>query len=443
MNVVEIIEKKKYGRKLSQDEIDYVVQGFSKGDIPDYQMSALLMAIWFSGMDDEEISNLTLSMVRSGKVIDLSGIPGVKVDKHSSGGVADTVTLPLVAIVAANGIPVPKMSGRGLGHTGGTIDKLESIPGFRVEMSIKDFIDTVNRVGGAIISQSEEVAVADKKMYALRDVTGSVDSIPLIASSIMSKKIASGSDAIVLDVKVGNGAFMQTIEDAVKLAVTMVNIGTSLGKETVAYVTDMDEPLGDCIGNSIEVEEAVEVLKGRASSKLLRVIKVLGAEILRIGGRAKNLEEGQEIIEQTIQNGSGLAKFAEIVRAQGGNPEVIENFNLLPQASVRLGITLEGSGYVKSIKAKQVGMLASFLGAGRLKKEDKIDLSVGIKLWKRVGDYIDKGELVGEILANSQQKAEEALKVIRQLIELSEAKTERRRVIYYRISKEGTEEVLQ
>lgn len=443
MNVVEIIEKKKYGRKLSQDEIDYVVQGFSKGDIPDYQMSALLMAIWFSGMDDEEISNLTLSMVRSGKVIDLSGIPGVKVDKHSSGGVADTVTLPLVAIVAANGIPVPKMSGRGLGHTGGTIDKLESIPGFRVEMSIKDFIDTVNRVGGAIISQSEEVAVADKKMYALRDVTGSVDSIPLIASSIMSKKIASGSDAIVLDVKVGNGAFMQTIEDAVKLAVTMVNIGTSLGKETVAYVTDMDEPLGDCIGNSIEVEEAVEVLKGRASSKLLRVIKVLGAEILRIGGRAKNLEEGQEIIEQTIQNGSGLAKFAEIVRAQGGNPEVIENFNLLPQASVRLGITLEGSGYVKSIKAKQVGMLASFLGAGRLKKEDKIELSVGIKLWKRVGDYIDKGELVGEILANSQQKAEEALKVIRQLIELSEAKTERRRVIYYRISKEGTEEVLQ
>ncbi len=443
MNVVEIIEKKKYGRKLSQDEIDYVVQGFSKGDIPDYQMSGLLMAIWFSGMDDEEISNLTLSMVRSGKVIDLSGIPGVKVDKHSSGGVADTVTLPLVAIVAANGIPVPKMSGRGLGHTGGTIDKLESIPGFRVEMSIKDFIDTVNRVGGAIISQSEEVAVADKKMYALRDVTGSVDSIPLIASSIMSKKIASGSDAIVLDVKVGNGAFMQTIEDAVKLAVTMVNIGTSLGKETVAYVTDMDEPLGDCIGNSIEVEEAVEVLKGRASSKLLRVIKVLGAEILRIGGRAKNLEEGQEIVEQTIQNGSGLAKFAEIVRAQGGNPEVIENFNLLPQASVRLGITLEDSGYVKSIKAKQVGMLASFLGAGRLKKEDKIDLSVGIKLWKRVGDYIDKGELVGEILANSQEKAEEALKVIRQLIELSEAKTERRRVIYYRISKEGTEEVLQ
>lgn len=441
MNILSIIEKKKHGFELNKNEIEFIVQGYSKGTIPDYQMSSLLMAIWFKGMNKQEISDLTLSMVNSGKIIDLSRISGIKVDKHSSGGVADTVTLPLVAIIAANNVPVAKMSGRGLGHTGGTIDKLESIPGFRVEIPIDEFIDIVNRVGGAIISQSEEVAIADKKIYALRDVTGTVDSIPLIASSIMSKKIASGTDAIVLDVKIGNGAFMQNLEDSIILAQTMVDIGTSLGKETVAYVTDMNEPLGDCIGNSIEVEEAINVLNGKGSEKLMKVIETLGAEILKIARKARTLEEGAEIIKETINNGSGLKKFSDIIKAQGGNSDVIYNLGLLPKAKYSFPIVASKEGFLAKVATKEMGLLASFLGAGRTKKEDIIDLSVGIVFSKKIGEKIRFGEEIGKILANSEEKANEALKRFNNLIEISDHPVKKQKVIYYRVDRQGVQEI--
>jgi len=303
MNIVDIIEKKKRRTKLLKEEIDFFVQGYSDGTIPDYQVSALLMAIWFNGMDNEETTELTLAMVRSGKTLDLSQIKGIKVDKHSSGGVADTVSLPLVALVAANGVPVAKMSGRGLGFSGGTIDKLEAISNFKVELPIEEFIDHVNRNGGAIIAQSSDLVVADKKLYALRDVTGTVDSIPLIAASIMSKKIAAGSDAVLLDVKVGDGAFVKNLEDAKELAKIMVSIGTLAKRETVAYITDMNQPLGDAIGNSIEVEEAIEVLKGSGGKRLIRVIEMLGGEMLRLGGKVQNEIEGQHKIQEAIHNG--------------------------------------------------------------------------------------------------------------------------------------------
>jgi len=439
MNILEVIEKKKYGKTLTKEEIDFFIQGYSRNEIPDYQISSLLMAIWFRGMNEEETANLTNSMVNSGQIIDLTKINGIKVDKHSSGGVADTVTLPLVAIIAANDIPVAKMSGRGLGHTGGTIDKLESIPGFKVEIPVKEFIEIVNRVKGAVISQSEEVALADKKLYALRDVTGTIDSVPLIASSIMSKKIASGSDAIVLDVKVGNGAFMQNLEDAIELSKTMVNIGNSLGKETVAYITDMNEPLGDAIGNAIEVEEAIEVLKGKSYKKLLAVIETLGAEIIRMAGKASDLNQGKAIVGNTIKNGAALKKFSEIVQAQGGNPDVVNDIKLLPQAKFQIPLFSDSSGYLASVRTKEIGLLAAYLGAGREKKGDSIDLSVGICFRKKIGDRIDKGEVIGEILANDIEKANFALNKMKDLFTLSEKIISPKKVIYCRVSKEGVE----
>ncbi len=441
MNIVDIIEKKKYGNTLEAKEIDYFVQGYSKGEIPDYQISALLMAIWFKGMNKSETAELTLSMVRSGKTVDLSKINGIKVDKHSSGGVADTVSLPLVALVAANGVPVAKMSGRGLGHTGGTIDKLESIPGFKTEIPTEKFIEIVNKVGGAIVSQSGELVIADKKMYALRDVTGTVDSIPLIASSIMSKKIAAGADAIVLDVKVGDGAFMKDLDSALELAKTMVEIGDSVGRNTVAYITDMNQPLGDAIGNSIEVEEAVEVLKGKGGKRLVEVIKTLGGEMLYLGGKAKNSDGGKALIEKSIENGTGLKKFAEIVKAQGGDASFIDDFTKLPQAKFKIPVISQRSGYIKDMQTENIGKLAAFLGAGRMKKGDKIDLSVGIKFPKKVGDRIEKGEKIATILANDESKGKEAAKKLMELIELSENSVKELPLIYYRVSAEGVKKL--
>ena len=435
MNIIDIIEKKKQGKELSSKEIDYFVQGYSKGEIPDYQISSLLMAIWCKGMNKKETAELTLSMVRSGKTIDLSKIRGIKVDKHSSGGVADTVSIPLVALVAVNGVPVAKMSGRGLGHTGGTIDKLESIPGFKVEIPIEKFIEIVNNVGGAIIAQSSELVIADKKMYALRDVTGTVDSIPLIASSIMSKKIAAGADAIVLDVKVGGGAFMKDLEDAKALAKTMVEIGDSVGRDTVAYITDMNQPLGDAIGNSIEIEEAVSVLKGQGGKRLVEVIKTLGGEMLYLGGKAKSSEEGKELIQKAIDSGSGLEKFKEIVRAQGGDPSFVDDFSKLPHAQFKLFVKAPESGYIKSMQTEEIGKLAAFLGAGRTKKGDKIDLAVGIMFPKKVGDYIEKGETIATILANDKEKGEQAAKELLKLLEFSNSKVEPLPLIYYKVSR--------
>lgn len=441
MSIVEIIEKKKYGRSLSEDEIEEIVEGYVKGVVPDYQMSAFLMAVWFRGMDEKELATLTDVMIHSGKTIDLSPIKGVKVDKHSSGGVADTVTIPLVPIVASLGVPVAKMSGRGLGHTGGTIDKLESIPGFRVEVSIEEFIEIVNRVGGAIISQSSELVPADKKIYALRDVTGTVDSIPLIASSIMSKKIASGTDAIVLDVKVGNGAFMENLEDALKLAEQMVKIGNSLGRETVAYITDMNEPLGDAIGNSIEIEEAIDILKGKGSKRLFEVIETLGSEMLKLGRKVSSTEEGRKLIREAIVTGKALHKLAEIIEAQGGNKEVINNYSLLPQATFKEKIVCEKSGYISKIDTKGIGKLAQFLGAGRERKEDIIDLSCGIVFPMKIGDFVKKGQEIGTILSNNKEKLEEALKRFNTLFEVTEAEVNPPPLIYYRVSKEGVDKL--
>jgi pyrimidine-nucleoside phosphorylase len=441
MNIVDIIEKKKSGKALTKDEIDFFIQGYSRGEMPDYQISALLMAIWFKGMDNEEITNLTISMVHSGKTVDLSRIKGIKVDKHSSGGVADTVSLPLVALVAANGVPVAKMSGRGLGHTGGTIDKLESIPGFQVEIDIEKFIEIVNRVGGAIISQSEELVLADKKMYSLRDVTGTVDSMPLIASSIMSKKIAAGSNAIVLDVKVGNGAFMQSLEDALVLSKTMVNIGNSLERETVAYITDMNQPLGETIGNSLEVIEAIDILKGKGGMRLSGVIETLGGESLKLGGKAETLEKGKRIIRGSIQNGSGLKKFAEIIEAQGGNNNIIKDISLLPQPEFKFVVIAPLSGYLHFVQTKSLGRLANFLGAGREKKEDKIDLSVGVVFKKKIGDFIDKEEEIATIFANDKRKGEQAALDFLKYIEIKDEQTKPLPLLYYRVSKEGIEKL--
>jgi pyrimidine-nucleoside phosphorylase len=442
MSVLEIIEKKKLGLSLSKEEIEFFVEGYSRGSIPDYQMSALLMAIWFKGMDDKETSMLTMAMVASGKTINLSRIKGIKVDKHSSGGVADTVSIPLVALVAANGVPVAKMSGRGLGHTGGTIDKLEAIPGFRVEIPQDEFIEIVNKVGAAIISQSEELVLADKKMYSLRDVTGTVDSIPLIASSIMSKKIASGNDAIVLDVKVGNGAFMEKLDEAKKLASLMVKIGTNIGKETVAYITDMNQPLGNAIGNSIEVEEAIDVLKGEGSNRLLTLIKILGGEILKLGGKVNTTARGQKLIEESIKNGTGLQKFQEIIEAQGGNGKIIEDKNILPQPKFRLPIVSNKVGYVSWFDTKGIGKLATFLGAGRETKSDVIDLSVGIILNKKIGDRISKGEEIGMIYANEPNKANVALKNFGTLYRVSIDAIKAPPLVYARVSKDGIEDVI-
>ena len=441
MSIIDIIEKKKYGKSLTKDEIETMVLGYTRGEIPDYQMSAFLMAVWFNGMSEDELSNFTDAMIHSGKTVDLSKINGIKVDKHSSGGVADTVTIPLVPIVASLGVKVAKMSGRSLGHTGGTIDKLEAIPHFKVEIPIEEFIDIVNRINGAIISQSEDLDPADKKIYALRDVTGTVDSIPLIASSIMSKKIASGTDAIVLDVKVGNGAFMQSLEEAKTLATAMVKIGNSLGRETVAYITDMNQPLGDAIGNSIEIEEGINILKNKGSKRLFEVIETLGSEMLKVGKRVDTIEEGKKLIRETISNGNALNKLKEIIEAQGGNSKVIEDFSLLPQAKFRKDVISDKSGYIKTIDTKSIGKLAQFLGAGRERKEDKIDLSCGIIFKKKIGDKIEKGEKIALILSNDENKLNEAVNRFNTLIETQTEFVPEQPLIYYRVSKDGVEKL--
>lgn len=441
MSIIDIIEKKKYGKSLTKDEIETMVLGYTRGEIPDYQMSAFLMAVWFNGMSEDELSNFTDAMIHSGKTVDLSKINGIKVDKHSSGGVADTVTIPLVPIVASLGVKVAKMSGRSLGHTGGTIDKLEAIPHFKVEIPIEKFIDIVNRINGAIISQSEDLDPADKKIYALRDVTGTVDSIPLIASSIMSKKIASGTDTIVLDVKVGNGAFMQSLEEAKTLATAMVKIGNSLGRETVAYITDMNQPLGDAIGNSIEIEEGINILKNKGSKRLFEVIETLGSEMLKVGKRVDTIEEGKKLIRETISNGNALNKLKEIIEAQGGNSKVIEDFSLLPQAKFRKDVISDKSGYIKTIDTKSIGKLAQFLGAGRERKEDKIDLSCGIIFKKKIGDKIEKGEKIALILSNDENKLNEAVNRFNTLIETQTEFVPEQPLIYYRVSKDGVEKL--
>ncbi|MDK2805490.1 pyrimidine-nucleoside phosphorylase [Thermoanaerobacterium thermosaccharolyticum] len=430
MRMYDLIMKKRDGGTFTKDEIDFIISSYTKDYIPDYQMSALLMAIYFNGMTNEETAHMTMAMAHSGDVLDLSEIKGIKVDKHSTGGVADTTTLVLAPLVAACGAPVAKMSGRGLGHTGGTIDKLESIPGMRVELSEREFIDNVNKHGIAVVGQSSNLTPADKKLYALRDVTATVDSIPLIASSIMSKKIASGADGIVLDVKVGRGAFMKDIESAKKLANLMVEIGNSVGRKTVAHVTNMDEPLGLAIGNSLEVVEAIDVLKGNGSKDLLDVCMVLGADMLTIAGVAKDTDEAKEMLKEALTSGKALDKFKEFISAQGGDERIVDDISLLPQAKYVESWMADEDLYIKDLYALDLGLIAMKLGAGRSTKEDTIDLSVGIMLGGKIGDVIKKGEPIATVYANDKDKLKWAISEIKKYIIVSHEYVERPQLIY-------------
>lgn len=401
MRMVDIIEKKRDGKELTKAEINFVVTGYTKDEIPDYQVSALAMSIFFNDMTNEEIANLTLAMAESGEIIDLSAIKGIKVDKHSTGGVGDTTTIVLAPLVAAVGVPVAKMSGRGLGHTGGTIDKLEAIPGFNVEISNEDFIEFVNRDQVAVIGQSGDLAPADKKLYALRDVTGTVDSIPLIASSIMSKKIAAGADAIVLDVTTGDGAFMKNEKDAERLARTMVQIGKLANRQTMAIISDMSQPLGLAIGNSLEIKEAIDALNGQGPEDLMEMVYVLGSQMVVLAKKAETLEEARKMLEEAIQSGAAIEKFKVMVRNQGGDASVIDHPEKLPQAKYVIDLPAKKSGVVSEMVADQLGIAAMILGAGRRTKEDQIDFSVGLMLRKKVADSVVEGETLVTIYANS------------------------------------------
>jgi len=430
MRMYDLIMKKRDGGVLTKEEIDFIISSYTKDYLPDYQMSALAMAIYFRGMTPEETAHLTMAMAYSGDVMDLSAIKGIKVDKHSTGGVADTTTLVLAPMVAACGAPVAKMSGRGLGHTGGTIDKLESIPGMRIELSEEEFTDNVNKYGIAIIGQTKNLTPADKKLYALRDVTATVDSIPLIASSVMSKKIAAGADGIVLDVKVGRGAFMKDLESAKALAKLMVDIGNSVGRKTVAHVTNMDYPLGLAIGNALEIIEAVQVLKGHGSKDLLEVCMLLGSDMLQIAGVAKDDTEARAKLKEVLDSGKALQKFKEFIKAQGGDERVVDDVSLLPQAKYVRPWIADRNVYIKDLMALELGLIAMKLGAGREKKEDKIDLAVGIMLGGKVGDIIRKGEPIATIYANDESKLEWAFDEIKKYILLSDEPVERPTLIF-------------
>ncbi|MHA4065829.1 pyrimidine-nucleoside phosphorylase [Bacillus cereus] len=402
MRMVDIIAKKRDGKELTTEEIKFFINGYTDGSIPDYQVSALAMAIFFKDMTDRERADLTMAMVESGETIDLSAIEGIKVDKHSTGGVGDTTTLVLGPLVAALDVPVAKMSGRGLGHTGGTIDKLEAVEGFHVEITNEQFIDIVNRDKVAVIGQTGNLTPADKKIYALRDVTGTVNSIPLIASSIMSKKIAAGADAIVLDVKTGAGAFMKTEEDAKELAHAMVRIGNNVGRQTMAVISDMSQPLGFAIGNALEVKEAIDTLKGEGPEDLTELVLVLGSQMVVLAKKANTLEEAREMLIEVMKNGKATAKFKEFLSNQGGDSSIVDNPEKMPQAKYVIDVPAKTSGVISNIVADEIGIAAMLLGAGRATKEDEIDLAVGLMLRKKVGDAVKEGEPFVTIYANRE-----------------------------------------
>lgn len=429
MRMYDVIMKKRNGGELTAEEIRFFVEGYTADRIPDYQASALMMAVYFRGMTAAETLALTTAMAESGEVLDLSAIRGVKVDKHSTGGVGDKTSLALTPMVAACGIPVAKMSGRGLGHTGGTIDKLESFPGFSTVLTAQQFVDNVNRIGIAIMGQTADLAPADKKLYALRDVTATVDNMSLIASSIMSKKLAAGADAIVLDVKTGSGAFMKREEDAGALAEEMVALGKNAGKKTVAVISDMNQPLGRTVGNALEVREAIDTLNGRGPEDFLELCLTLGAQMLLAGGRAREEEEARQKLQQVIADKSALKKLAEFVEAQGGDSRAVYEPQRLPKASIELPVFAERQGYVSSIRCDEVGMCSLMLGGGRETKESGIDLSVGITLHRKVGDKVEAGEVLATLEANSSEKAGEARRRLLAAYTISEEKPERQPLI--------------
>lgn len=403
MRMIDIIEKKRDGKSLTKEEIEFFVNGYTHGEVPDYQASSLAMAIFFQDMNDEERAALTMSMVNSGEKIDLSDINGIKVDKHSTGGVGDTTTLVLAPLVAAVGVPVAKMSGRGLGHTGGTIDKLESVKGFNVEISEKDFIKLVNDNQVAVIGQSGNLTPADKKLYALRDVTGTVNSIPLIASSIMSKKIAAGADAIVLYVKTGSGAFMKTLDDAEALAHAMVRIGNNVGRNTMAIISDMSQPLGNAIGNALELKEAIATLKGNGPKDLTELVLTLGSQMVVLAEQATSLDEARQMLIDAIKTGKALNKFKTFLSNQGGDDSIVDSPEKLPSAKYQVEFKAKKDGYITEIIANEIGVASMMLGAGRQTKEDVIDLGVGIVLNKKVGEHVEKGENILTIHTNTKE----------------------------------------
>lgn len=441
MRAVDIIQRKRDGYELSSEEIAFLVRGYVTGEIPDYQMSAWAMTVFLKGMTARETGDLTLEMARSGDQMDLSPILGIKVDKHSTGGVGDKTTIVLAPLVAAAGVPVAKMSGRGLGHTGGTIDKLESITGFSVELDREQFFRQVNEVGAAVIGQSGNITPADKKLYALRDVTATVDSIPLIASSVMSKKIAAGADAIVLDVKTGSGAFMKTLDDSIELAQAMVDIGSHVGRQTVAVISDMDQPLGFGIGNALEVKEAIEILNGYGPKDLHEVCLILGSHMLVLGGKAQDEVEARTILKGHLEDGSALEKLKELVRAQNGDVDQIDHPEKLPTAKRLIDVKAVQAGYVSAIQAESIGIAAMLLGAGRETKDSVIDLAVGIRLSKKIGDAVQLGETLAVLHVNMDDatKLEEIESKVLESYRISETKVSVPPLIYAIVTRDGVQ----
>lgn len=430
MNIIDIIDKKKNGLELSKEEITYFVNEYTRGSIPDYQASALIMAMFLNKMSDDETSNLTLAMAFSGETLDLKDIDGIKVDKHSTGGVGDKISLIVTPIVASLGIPVAKMSGRGLGFTGGTIDKLESIEGFETSMTIDEFKERVKKYGMVIAGQTEALAPADKKIYALRDVTATVDNISLIASSIMSKKIASGADAIVLDIKVGSGAFMKTLDDAEKLATTMVNIGKKLNKTTICVLSNMDEPLGNGIGNIIEVREAIDVLRGNGPKDLIEVALTISSLMIYLGRKANSIEEAKKLALEKIEDGTAYEKFREWIVSQGGNLSIIDNINDYKNTSNIDLFVAEEEGYISSIDTEEIGRIAMNLGAGRETKDSIIDSSVGLIFSKKVSDYVKVGDVICSIHHNNFKNMENIHERLKKNIKISTQYKTKNELIY-------------
>ena len=429
MRTVDLIQRKRDGEELAPEEIEFLVEGYTSGDIPDYQMSAFLMAVYFSGMSDRELSPLTESMLRSGDTVDLSSIPGVKVDKHSTGGVGDKTSLIVAPLAAAAGVVVPMMSGRALGHTGGTLDKLESIPGFRTDLTTEEFQKQLAELGLAFIGQTDRLAPADRKLYALRDVTGTVESIPLISSSIMSKKLAEGIDSLVLDVKVGTGAFMKKQVDARRLAQAMVGIGRRMDKKIQALITDMNQPLGYAVGNALEIMEASQTLQNAGPADLTKLSLELAARMIHLGKKAATLDEARRTAEKHLVDGSGYRKLKEVVAAQGGNPQALDKFELLPNDTGMLEVASPRAGYVSMIDAEDIGIASNMIGAGRSKKEDAIDPAVGIILEVKVGEKVDAGSVLCRLYYTKEDNVEEAAEMVEDAFRVSGQKPDERELI--------------